>query len=136
MARKKTEGNGVRDDKGRFVKGSPGGPGRPPGSLNLLTICRQKAEAEGVDLESVLWSAIKAMAKRAIKGDHQTAKILFERLAGPVRQEHDITSATTVHHAGPPEPDGTDLEDYIRKMIEIAGDEGIVPERNGKGRRS
>jgi hypothetical protein len=38
------ENGGIRDDKGRFLPGNPGGPGRKPGSVSLLAIIRKKLE--------------------------------------------------------------------------------------------
>jgi len=33
-----------RDEKGRFTPGNPGGPGRPKGSLSLLTLIKHKLD--------------------------------------------------------------------------------------------
>jgi hypothetical protein len=35
--------DGVRDEKGRYIEGHPGGPGRPPGSKNKLSHLEPRA---------------------------------------------------------------------------------------------
>ena len=66
--------------KGRFVKGQPGGPGRPPGTKNEITLLKHAIELQlrekgSGEMLAVLDTAIK-LAKA---GDRQMIKLLLEQ---------------------------------------------------------
>ena len=69
------EPEGVRDSKGRFKKGYGGGPGRPKGAKDRLSLSvLQKLQASGNDV------AQKVLEMAIDKGDVQAARIVIERL--------------------------------------------------------
>ena len=77
-----------RDERGRLLPGhSIPGPGRTPGSLDFMAICRRNAEETGHDLETAIWITARAMFKKSIKGDVQAAKFIVDRLCGLLKQE-------------------------------------------------
>jgi hypothetical protein len=90
----------LRNEKGHYLKGNPGGPGRPKGSMDALTILRRKceAEADGKPVEELIYSVLDAMRKAATndKPDPAAARIFLDRTCGAVKQEHEITSNTTI----------------------------------------
>jgi len=66
--------------KGRFQKGHPGGPGRPPGTKDKITLLRHAIELQlrekgSGEMLAVLDTAIK-LAKA---GDRQMIKLLLEQ---------------------------------------------------------
>lgn len=80
----KTDDNG-RDESGRFVKGSKGGPGRPKGRDFRHVI----EEAVGSRVDADIVSVYYAMLAAAKEGDVSAARLVIERLCGPVTQKHD-----------------------------------------------
>jgi hypothetical protein len=77
-------GNGGRDFHGRFAKGHPGGPGRKAGA-SMLRMARRLhkallAEVSFDDLRAI----IKSMKDKAKAGDAVAARLIFERMAGPL----------------------------------------------------
>ena len=77
-----------RDDKGKFVKGNGGGPGRPPK-------VREERFYE-ITLSSVTFDDWKAIVRKAVsqamKGDSTARKWLSDYLLGPPQQKMDLTS--------------------------------------------
>lgn len=71
----------LRDVKGRFLKGTPGGPGRRPGQgLDLRSLAEREAEREGFDLNAAAWRVLKRLFTMAEAGDVAAAKELFTRI--------------------------------------------------------
>ena len=58
----------------RFVKGHPGGPGRPKGSRN-----KAPAEFDEIAREDGVAEAIRSFGERAAHGDIAAAKVLLAR---------------------------------------------------------
>ncbi|HTR86697.1 MAG TPA: hypothetical protein VMI56_19600 [Reyranella sp.] len=58
----------------RFVKGQPGGPGRPRGSRNRTTVLIQSLMPLGEA------GVLKALAEAAADGDVAAARVLFARV--------------------------------------------------------
>lgn len=77
---------GQRDDKGRFVKGHSGGPGRPPKS-------REERFLE-ITLSSVTFDDWKAIIKKAVtqakNGSKDARRFLAEYLLGKPEQKHRV----------------------------------------------
>jgi hypothetical protein len=80
-----------RNDRGRFAKGNPGGPGNP--------YARRVADLRAALLESVTEQDIRAVAralvKRAKEGEVPAARELLDRLLGR-------TADSALDRAGPP----------------------------------
>lgn len=70
------------DGKGRFVKGNPGGPGRPPGSLSIKDLVRQHL------LDPNNKEDLKKFVEHFIKKNRELA---WQMLEG--RPQQDVTSA-------------------------------------------
>src|SRR5688500_12799175 len=73
-----------RDEGGRFRAGSPGGPGRPAGLRNRVTVLLEKVLA--ADAVAVT----KALIARAKDGDVQAGKAILDRLL-PIARSRPIT---------------------------------------------
>lgn len=70
-----------RDESGRFVKGWRGGPGRPKGiDVRAAFVAAQGQPAA----EKAVVDVMLAMLEKALGGDAVAAKVVLERLAGPV----------------------------------------------------
>lgn len=79
--------NGRNDPAtGRFVKGNPGG-GRPR-SIDLRSLV---ARERGDTIEEKLLAVIDKLCEQGANGDVAAAKLLIERLCGPVKQEVDVS---------------------------------------------
>lgn len=71
-----------RDDKGRFLKGNPGGPGRPPKGESLTEALKAKADKQ--ELADILIGLAK-------QGDLAALKYVYDRIDGSPRQTIDQT---------------------------------------------
>ena len=78
-----------RDETGRFVKGHPGGPGRPKKE-------REERFYE-ITLSAVTFGDWKEIINKAVsqakRGDSQARKFLADYLIGPPVQKSEITGA-------------------------------------------
>jgi hypothetical protein len=78
-----------RDENGKFVKGNPGGPGRP----------KKEREQKFYDLtlSAVTFDDWKAIVRKAVdqakRGDQQARKWLSDYLIGPPVQRQEVTGA-------------------------------------------
>ena len=71
---------GHRDRLGRFLKGKPGGPGRPKG-FDFRKVIAEKAEEHDVDLKEALWLIFESLlGKNLSDGDVQAAKLIIDKL--------------------------------------------------------
>lgn len=77
-----------RDERGRFVRGHNGGPGRPPKA-------REERFME-ITLSAVTFSDWKDIIRKAVsqakRGDASARKFLADYLIGPAGQKVDVTS--------------------------------------------
>jgi hypothetical protein len=125
-ARQESAGNGeLQDPKtGRFVKGNPGGPGRPRGALDLMTIARRGAKKDDQDLDILVWEAVKGLAARAKKGDPAAARELLNRLCGTVEKGSDVEVNVGIdaRQPGPPLPNNRDLANWLEELGEAVVD--------------
>ncbi len=78
-----------RDATGRFVRGNVTAKlgGRPRGIDARAAFGRAMGEVEA---EKAVVDTLTAMLAAALKGDTAAARIVLERLCGPVRQEVDV----------------------------------------------
>ena len=65
-----------RDERGRFLPGNPGGPGRPPNTREHRAAMVQAVTPK--DIAAIM----QALVDRAKAGDVQAAKIVLERFFG------------------------------------------------------
>lgn len=77
MAKRSVNGAN-RDERGRFVKGNPGGPGNP---LAKKVMKLRSALLDAVTKEDLI-GVVNALVGKAKEGDTAAAKILFDRLLG------------------------------------------------------
>jgi len=70
-----------RDQKGRFLRGNPGGPGRRPGQgLDYRALAEREAEREGIDLPQAMWRVLRKLIELAQAGDVAAAKLVLDKL--------------------------------------------------------
>lgn len=74
-----------RDSKGKFVQGNPGGPGRPAGSVSLLTAMKQKVD-DGENAKVLVDNAFEQA-----KTNPAYFKMFLDRIDGPVTEESKAT---------------------------------------------
>ena len=113
--------NGRDPTTGQFLKGWKGGPGRPKGSVDVLSVMRRRCKEEGLDFEEMVWSVMKAAAEAgsAEKPDAASARTFLDRACGPVKQAVDVTSDGNQIGPAPSIPTGRDLDDWFDKVIEL-----------------
>ena len=89
----KTDENGERDQKGRFVQGNLGGPGRPKG-LSITSLVRAELDkAPEGDESTYAELLIRELLKKAIQeGDHPTQKMIWNYIDGLPQANLDVTS--------------------------------------------
>lgn len=118
-----TEGKPIRDEHGLFLEGNPGGPGRPAGTVNAITVLKRKAAEEGTTVEAMAWDVLRAQQRAGSlneKPDPAAARIFLDRACGPVKQQTDLTSGGQPIGTGPTPPQGEDRIQWLRKSLEIA----------------
>ena len=116
----------VRDPAGRFAAGTVGGPGRKPGKqYDVLAAAQRVAADRGIDLELAIGQVVHAMIDAARNGDVGAARVVLDRLAGPVRQELDVTDryGAGLPTAGPV-PSGDELAAVAGDVLERWRDRG------------
>lgn len=92
-----------RDDRGRFVRGGPPGPGRPPGYSRLAELL------DSALTDEIRRDIIAALADRAKAGDVRAAEFLFDRAYGKPRQAisvgpEDLDPVTSIEVRFAPQP--------------------------------
>ena len=115
---------------GRLLPGHKiAGPGRPKGSLDFMSVCRTKAREAGVKLSDLVWLATKGLASRAARGDAAAAKVLIDRLCGPIDKAliNLELGAGAIPQAPPVTADGTGaptLAEHLERLVTIARERG------------
>lgn len=86
-----------RDEKGRFVKGTVGGPGRKKGTRDFITdfmiACREVAKAVKLkkDPDQIKIELIKRGIKEGLAGKFPFWEKLIERVYGKVPEQIELT---------------------------------------------
>ena len=82
-----------RDEKGRFISGVSGNPtGRPHGSFSITDQVRQLLqEIPAGERKTYLEFLIMQIIRKALKGDNQTIKLIWNYIDGMPPQKTDIT---------------------------------------------
>jgi hypothetical protein len=96
--------------------------------MNLMRLCRQKAEEHGLDLEQLVWATVAAMFAKAASGDAPAAKLILDRFCGPVEKGIEIAvDARQVNLGeGPPLPKTkTDADNYVVALRDLAQQRGM-----------
>jgi hypothetical protein len=94
----------TRDDKGRFVSGHPGGPGRPPKTAEQASLDKFRSYFRNGNLEDV----IEAHLRQCKKGNIAAIKLAYEYLIGSPAQTVDLNAVITrivVEHVRSDNPD-------------------------------
>ena len=99
---KPLEGEMVRASDGRFVKGSPGGPGRPKGSKNRITLLKQHMEEGFREASQPKVAAIlDKILDEALEGNMAAMKMVWDAHVSKAAHQEDKTAgskqAITVH---------------------------------------
>jgi len=118
--RRQPDDNGRDSATGRFTVGNSGGPGRPSGALDFMSICRRRAREADLDLEALVWAAARGLFLKASKGDASAAKIILDRTCGLLEKGLELNVDARSVTIGPPVPQGGDFVDYVRKLGEVA----------------
>lgn len=118
---------------GKFLTGTAAGPGRPHGSINIFRACKIRARREGMDLRDMVWNAAKGLYEAAMSGDAAAAKVLFDRLGGPVEKAPEVqVNVAAAIQAGPPAPaEPRELGAYLQRLNEIAAQQGLLKAEEG-----
>lgn len=107
-------GNGQRESNGHFAKGWDGGPGRPRG-LDFRKCAEEWAQSKGKTLDAAALDVVDAIFTAARAGDMSAAKLLVDRLFGPLAQKLEHAGELTLREllraasdaANGPPPDAT-----------------------------
>lgn len=80
-----------RDEKGRLVKGTPPGPGRPKGSLSLISIIKERLEQVGPDgKRTIAEHFVDNLLQDAMGLDTQSRKLLMQYIEGMPMQKSEV----------------------------------------------
>ena len=90
---KKSEDIGERDEKGRFVQGNSGGPGRPKG-LSITSLVRAELDKapEGEEATYAELLIRQLLKKAIVVGDHPTHNLIWNYIDGLPQASLDVTS--------------------------------------------
>jgi len=72
-----------------FVKGGPGGPGRPP-APDFRTMLRDTMAKDGKTMEDAIADVIRSLRVSAMLGDTAAAKLLLDRTCGKEADAVDL----------------------------------------------
>ncbi len=93
-----------RDEKGRLVKGTPPGPGRPPGSLDFKTkfykVIDKLAKQNNLTPDEIEEQLLLVGYKKAKDGDYRFYQDLFDRIYGKPRQTVEVDADITTNNDG------------------------------------
>lgn len=111
----------MRDDRGRWVKGSTGNPNGRPKRPDFLTCVKRAAEANSETLDDWIMNVGKAIYDAALAGDVSAAKLILDRALGPLeKQEVNVNVGVGVQ--GPQPPQGKALSDYVVELGSVLED--------------
>lgn len=88
----KTEEKPLKDEKGLFLPGNPGGPGRPKGSFSIMTIIRQKMDEIPVGQVKEWKSQIAdiLLEEAVVKRNMKALEMIVEYMDGKPKQTIDV----------------------------------------------
>lgn len=119
-----TEAIEGRDSSGRFVPGFSGNPGGRPKSINLRDLVRERMEGESKSPEDAMFAVFASMLKRAMNGDVQAAKLLWDKLCDKEPDSlHVVHDGAISTSAGPTPPQSAaEIRTWAAKLAAMAGD--------------
>jgi hypothetical protein len=80
-----------RDEKGRWVKGNPPGPGRPEGSISLTTMIKQKLMTMSPDRRrTALEMLAENIIQDALESNDSMRRYIWDHLDGKAAQKINI----------------------------------------------
>ncbi|MCA8970810.1 MAG: hypothetical protein KDC95_13530 [Planctomycetes bacterium] len=122
----------VRDKRGRFLKGNPGGPGREKGfndKLDFLYEVKRWAAQQGTTIHEVAAAVAGAVIRKALDGDIAAQRLACDRLFGVLPREPLVAvqnNNTTLKTDGPPPPPPAEFSAYLSRMIQlVSGGESL-----------
>jgi hypothetical protein len=92
----------VQNTKGQFIEGNPGGPGRPKGSKNQITLYKLMAEEAFRDRNAErIATVLDMIVQDALDGDKTAKKLVWDAAVSKANMTEDKTSGSkqeiTVH---------------------------------------
>lgn len=116
------EGQLIRKGDGKFVQGTPGGPGRPKGSKNQITIYKLAGEEAFRERNAErIQTVLDMIIDDALDGDKAARKLIWEAAISKMNVQEDKShgqrQSITVHRmevktqAKESDVDNTNLED-------------------------
>lgn len=123
-----------RGERGKFLPGTKGGPGRPPGAVDVYRVAKKRAKQEGTDLREMVWEVMREMhAAATIDHDASAAKLFLDRACGPVEKAPEVqVNVAAAIQAGPPAPaEPRELGAYLARLNEIAAQQGLLKAEEG-----
>lgn len=102
------ENGEIRDEKGRFVQGNPGGPGRPQGSVSIITKIKQIWEKDPERFEQYVEDVLKDEKLRGqiinhIDGAPKESKSLEVSFPTPILDLTDVSQDNSNEENSSPE---------------------------------
>lgn len=90
-----------RDEKGKLVKGTAPGPGRPQGTPNFTTLFREAvkkvAKANNIEEAEVEYDLVIKAISEAKKGKYQYHKDIFDRVYGKSEDNINLNGDVTIN---------------------------------------
>ena len=88
--KKRSPSGEKRSRRGTFVKGNPGGPGRPKGSSDKAEAHELKAALVAAVTTEDIAAITRALVEKAKKGNPYAAVVLFDRIWGKAPQDVNL----------------------------------------------
>lgn len=114
----------------RFVKGNPGGPGRPKGSykIDLLRQVARESESGGRNPKKEVAKLWWSLLDRGLNGDTKAADIALKYVCVPAEKRPDVSLTINQNSVsiGDRLPDGASLGEYFVRLQEAAIKHGIL----------
>ena len=100
--KKNGEKTGIRDEKGRFVEGNPGGPGHPLGQRNFATdfdeVVEELAKMNNISVSEARKILLKKAYMEAKGGNFNFYRDIIDRYYGKPKENVDINFPTPILH--------------------------------------
>ena len=111
--------NGQKTSRGQFQPGNPGGPGRPEGSRNKVTVALDKIAGDAGE------AILKKMVEAAAGGDMRAAELVLARL-WPVRRGRPVSLPL------PKIESAADITRALSAVVDAVGAGDITPDEGAQ----